>query len=201
MNTYHTLAAVVLAAALGSLPVQAAPLFTVTASFDPFVTGNTSFAITNTSGLAETGVDLVSGSAMQLLGSLAAGATLTYAFNQVSGPFLVEPGPEGVLDTTVYRVTATVGSQSVSTAGFSPVSNATGGYVDFLGACYEASVGCSVDPTVNYSLSGLVASASAAPVPAPPALWLMASGLVSLTGLRRRRRDTFNIERGMRIGA
>jgi hypothetical protein len=64
------------------------------------------------------------------------------------------------------------------------VTNLTGGYVDFLGACFLFSTGCSVDPTINYPLSADVDVVSApAAVPEPAPLAAFGAGLVMLAGL------------------
>jgi hypothetical protein len=178
MHMRKTAAALVLALAAGSA-AHASNILTVTATYDPLITANTSFTIDNTSGVAETNIDLVSGSYNVMVGDLAAGASETYVFNEANGPFTDEPGDKGVPDTTAYQVSFNYLGSAASTADFSPVSNLTGGYVDFLGGCYLFREGCSVDPTANYPLTGEVAQA-VAPVPLPPALLLMLSGLAGV---------------------
>ena len=178
MHIKKTMAALALAVGAGSA-AHAATILTVTAAYDPLATANTSFTIDNTSGAAESNIDLVSGSYSVMIGSLAAGASETYTFNEPNGPFTDEPGDKGVPDTSLYQVTFQYLGNTASTELFSPVSNLTGNYVDFLGGCYLFREGCSVDPTVNYALSGEVAQATT-PVPLPPALLLMASGLVGV---------------------
>jgi hypothetical protein len=162
---------------------QATTILTVNANYDAFgSTENTSFTITNTSGFAESNIDLLAGSDSVVVQNLAAGQSLTYQFNEPKGAFTDEPGDKGVLDTTNYQVSFLYQGSAVSTELFSPVANLTGGYVDFLGACLLDRDGCSVDPNGIYPFSGEVAQAMA-PVPLPPALLLLASGLF---GLRNR---------------
>ncbi len=178
MHMKKTAAALVLALAAGSA-AHADTILTVTATYDPLSTGNTSFTLDNTSSVAETNIDLVSGSYNIAVGNLASGASETYVFNEANGPFTDEPGDKGLADTTQYQVSFSYLGGSASTEAFSPVSNLTGGYVDFLGACYLFRDGCSGDPTINYPLTGEVAQA-VAPVPLPPALLLMLSGLAGV---------------------
>ena len=178
MHIKKTMAALALAFGAGSA-AHAATILTVAATYDPGINANTSFTIDNTSGVAESNIDIISGSYSVMVGDLAAGASETYWFNEPNGPLTNAPGDKGVLDTTLYQVSFNYLGNTASTELFSPVSNLTGNYVDFLGGCYLFREGCSVDPTVNYALSGEVAQATT-PVPLPPALLLMASGLVGV---------------------
>jgi hypothetical protein len=183
------LSAVALAASLGSAQALATPAFTVNASYDPFLTNNTTILVINNSTTIETNVTLFSGSDSELLGTIAPGDSASYSFNEVSGPFIVSPGSAGVPDTTDYQVSATELGQTLTSDAFSPVTNLTGSYVDFLGACFQFSVGCSVDPTVNYPLSAdvaVVSIPSAVPEPAPLASF--GAGMAALAGLAAARR-------------
>ncbi len=167
----------VLAAAAGA--AHADTIFTVTATYDPFISGDTSFEIDNLSDATLTGVDIFSGSLNKPQLDIAAHSSETYTFDDLlGGPFVQQPGGKGLPDTTGYQITASFLGQSLATDLFSPVTNLTGHYVDFLGACFTVQ-GCSQDPTVQYDLSGVVAE-GVRPVPEPPTLVLLASGLVGL---------------------
>lgn len=173
-------AALLALAMTAATAAHATTIFTVTATYDAFgPSENTSITVDNVSGTQENNVVLTSGSGVftESLGNLAAGQSTTYSFNQASGPFIVEPGDKGLSDKTPYQVSAGFQGLTVDSAFFSPVSNLTGGYVDFLGACFLSEVGCSVDSTVNYPLTGEVAQ-GVTPVPLPPSLGLFLSGLV-----------------------
>jgi hypothetical protein len=187
MHIRHTVVALLLAVG-GASVAHADTIFTVTADYDPFITGNTSITVDNVSGSMLTGVDLFSGGVTKLLPDIAAHSSQTYTFNDLlGGPFIQAPGEKGVPDTTTYQVSAGYRGSTLTTLGFSPVTNLTGSYVDFLGACFNNSLGCSADPTANYPLDGEVAL-GVTPVPLPPALALFASGLFGLAGKLRRRR-------------
>lgn len=178
MHIKKTLAALALALGAGSA-AHADTILTVTATYEPFINANTSFTVDNTSGVAETNINLVAGGDSVTIGDLAAGASETYWFNEPKGSFIIGSGDKGLADTTQYQVTFNYLGSAASTELFSPVSNLTGSYVDFLGACYLAKDGCSVDSSVDYALTGDVAQATT-PVPLPAALVLMASGLMGI---------------------
>jgi hypothetical protein len=177
-----------IAVALVGTAAHAQDILSVDASYDAFgPSANTFFTLTNTSGTTETNISLLAeGGYSVQLASLAAGQSETYYFNEPNGPFTDEPGDKGVTDTTQYQVSFAFGANTVTSNLFSPVSNLTGEYVDFLGACFLDRSGCSVDPTANYALSGHVGEA-VAPVPLPPSLLLMLSGLLGLGGVGLRR--------------
>jgi hypothetical protein len=178
MHIKKTLAALALALGAGTA-AHADTILTVSATYDPFNNANTSFTVDNTSGVAETSISLVSGGDTVTIGDLAAGASETYWFNEAKGSFIIGSGDKGLPDTTPYQVTFNYQGGTASTELFSPVSNLTGTYVDFLGACFLSRDGCSVDPSANYALTGDVAQATT-PVPLPAALVLMASGLMGV---------------------
>jgi hypothetical protein len=187
MHIRQTAAALALALSAAATAAHADTIYTVTAAYDPFITGNTSFTIDNLSGSTLTGVDIVSAGVTKALASIAANSKETYTFDdQLGGPFIQAPGEKGLSDTTTYQVSAGYLGQTLTTTGFSPVSNLTGQYVDFLGACYVAQIGCSVDSSLNYPTAGEVAQ-GVTPVPLPPALALFVSGLLPFFGRLVRR--------------
>jgi hypothetical protein len=172
--------------AAGATAAHADTLFTVEASYDPFILGNTTITVQNLTSSTLTGVDLTSGGASESLGNIAANGSASYQFGELlGGPFSLDPGDKGVPDTTTYQVNAGYQGGTITTSGFSPVNNLTGGYVDFLGACWNDR-SCSVDPSVQQTLDGTVAAGTSA-VPLPPSLALFASGLLSLLARRVRR--------------
>ena len=178
--------ALAIAMTAGMAAAHADEVYSVTATYDAFGgSANTSITVQNLS--AETNVVITSGGFTESLGTIAAGASATYAFNEAQGPFLISPGEKGVPDTTSYQVSANLLGTTISSGLFSPVNNLTGGYVDFLGACFNVEVGCSLaNPFADVPLSGVVADGTA-PVPLPPSIVLMLSGLVGL-GIRGFRR-------------
>lgn len=180
--------ALAIAMTAGMAVANADEVYSVTATYDAFGgSANTSITVQNLSGSAETNVVITSGGFTESLGTIAAGASATYSFNEAQGPFLISPGEKGVLDTTNYQVSASLLGKTISSGNFSPVNNLTGGYVDFLGACFNVEVGCSLpDPLADVPLTGVVADGNT-PVPLPPSIVLMLSGLVGL-GVRGFRR-------------
>ncbi len=190
MHIRQAIVALALAATAGITAAHADTVFTVTAEYDPFITGNTTITVENDTASALANVDLSSQGVTKVLGPIAANGSATYTFDDLlGGPFIQDPGDKGLPDTTSYQVSAAYLGATLTTAAFSPVSNLTGHYVDFLGACFNfPSGGCSVDPTVNYDLSGTVAEAST-PVPLPPSLAFLASGLLCFAGSVARRRS------------
>ena len=186
MQARRAVAALALLATTAVSSAYADTIFTVTATYDPFISGDTSFEIDNLSNTTLTGVDISSGSSNKLQLDIAAHSSRTYTFDDLlGGPFVQQPGGKGLPDTTAYQVSATVNGQEVTTSLFSPVTNLTGHYVDFLGACFT-NQSCSQDPSVPYDTSGLVA-AGVSSVPLPPSLFLLASGALGLAGRFRRR--------------
>jgi hypothetical protein len=187
MRIKRSALALAIAMTVGASAANADEIYSVTATYDPFVLGNTTITVQNLSGSAETNVDITAGGFTEALGTIAAGASVTYAFNENSGPFNTNPGDKGVLDSTTYQVAANFQGTTISSALFSPVNNLTGGYVDFLGACWNFEVGCSLaDPLADVPLSGVVAE-GVTPVPLPPSVVLMLSGLAAM-GIRGFRR-------------
>ncbi len=194
MHVRHVAALVALAAGAAAGTANADPIYTVTATYDPDFSSNTTFTIDNVSNSTLSGVDILGFSALlgngsESLGPIAAQSSVTYTFGDngalSGGPFQISPGNNGVPDTTNYQVTATYQGQTVTTNLFSSVTNATGHYVDFLGACYTVQSCSEPSPqTIVYDLTGTVAVAA---VPLPPALALFASGLVGFAGRIRRR--------------
>jgi hypothetical protein len=189
MKVRQAVAMLALVAAAASSAARADTIFNVTATYEPFQSANTTFEIDNVSGAALTGVDISSGTTHIAPFNIAAGGSFTYSFDgQLGGPFQQAPGGEGLPDTTEYQVSATVNGQLVSSSLFSSVTNLTGTYIDFLGACFTAQTGCSQDPAQNYPTTGLVADGVSA-VPLPAALPLLLTGLLGL-GRRLARRST-----------
>jgi hypothetical protein len=188
MRFAKTAATLILAAGAGlGGAAHADTIFTVTAEYDPYILGNTTFTVNNLSGTTLTNVDIISGSETKVLSNIGAGQSVTYAFDdQETGNFLQNPGYKYESDQTLFQVSAGYAGTTASTAEFSAVSNLTGQYVDFLGACWNARPGCSVDPNGAYDLSDVVAQ-GVQPVPLPPALALFASGLLGLAARLRRR--------------
>jgi hypothetical protein len=180
MHVRKAVALLALAAVAGASTAYADTVFTVTATYDPFITGDTTIEIDNLSNQTLTGVDISSGSVNKVQADIAAHSSETYTFGDLlGGPFVQQPGGKGLPDTTTYQVSASSLGQNIATSLFSPVSNLTGTYIDFLGACYT-NQGCSQDPTVAYDLSGVVAQ-GVTPVPLPASLVLLASGLFGFT--------------------
>lgn len=178
MRVRQAIALSVLAAAAASA-AHADTIFTVTATYDPFISGDTRFEIDNLSDAILTGVDIFSGSASKPQLDIAAHGSETYTFDDLlGGPFVQQPGGKGLPDTTGYQVSVSFLGATLTTELFSPVTNLTGHYVDFLGACFQ-NQGCSQDPTIQYDLSGVVAE-GATPVPLPPSLVLLATGLIGV---------------------
>jgi hypothetical protein len=180
--------ALAIAMTAGMAVAHADEVYSVTATYDAFGgSANTSITVQNLSGQAETNVVITSDGFTESLGTIAAGASATYSFNEAQGPFLTSPGEKGISDTTNYQVSANFLGTTISSGLFSPVNNLTGGYVDFLGACFTVEVGCSLpDPLADVPLTGVVADGTT-PVPLPPSIVLMLSGLAGL-GIRGVRR-------------
>lgn len=180
MHIPRAVALLALAATAVTGAARADTIFTVTATYDPFITGDTSFEIDNLSDSTLTGIDISSGTTNKAQLDIAAHSSETYTFDDLlGGPFVQQPGGKGVPDTTTYQVTASFLGQGLATSLFSPVANLTGHYVDFLGACFT-NQGCSQNPQIDYDLSGVVAR-GVAPVPLPASLALLASGFLALS--------------------
>jgi hypothetical protein len=167
-----------LVAGLALMPAvaSAAVLDTVDATFDPFLQ-NTELVIDNLTGKTQTGAVLTTSlgpTTSVSLGALAAGLT-TYYFNQVDGGFLVGAGENDVPDSTTYQLTVA----GVSSGVFSPGTNLTGAYVDFLGnTCFGYSAGCLI------ATSGIVAEV----VPEPTSVGLMGAAVLAAGGAFAARR-------------
>jgi hypothetical protein len=165
--------------ACAALPAaRAGQVATLTAGYDDLF-DNTSFTITNTSGFLEQDVtvstDLIGGvdsTNPAALGNLAAGSSVNFMFSDGSGGFELDPGPDGVPDTTGYQFSVTLDGAVFTSAPFSPDANLTGGYVNFLG-----------NPATDYTAPF---SAIVAAVPEPASVLPLLSALVGLVGLRRR---------------
>ena len=178
--------AFVLALCFGSLPAHA-DVARLSATYDSFLE-NAVFTITNDSASAETvmlGTSLGPSTGVTLPGTLAAGASEQYAFGAPNGGFLPDPQGEGVPDTTTYDLVVGFGNglPTAASPAFSPLSNQTGGDVDFLGNQCQGFAGGACGTTI--ALSGLVASV-AQPVPEPLTLSIFVLGLAGL-GLAVRR--------------
>lgn len=170
--------ATVLCAGAGA--TQAAQIFTVDADYDPFITANTTITIANVSGATETSVDLFSGGVEHDLGSLAAGQSVSYEFNDPTGPFINGAANTGLPDTTTYQVSVSYAGATVDSNTFSPLANLTGGYVDFLGTCWSDAAGSC--PDASAPDGGTVAQGV---VPLPASLLLLLSGCGGLFGFSR----------------
>lgn len=169
---------------LAMLPglAAASPVATVDALFDPFEQ-DTVFTITNTSGSTETNLVLTTnfGPTFSVaIPDLGAGQSEQYYFNQPNGGFLVGAGENNLSDSTTYQLTLTLGGHSLQSNVFSPGTNLTGNYVDFLGnTCFGYSDGCAV------ATSGTVAAINPA-VPEPSTWALLLFGFLGVA-LRLRR--------------
>jgi hypothetical protein len=181
----YLLATTALAALIGgALPADAGIISTLSATYSSAF-NNTSFTITNTSGVTENDVTIstsLAGSALSPnpidLGSLAAGASLTYSFANIDGGFVVDPFDSGVPDTTTYQYALTIDGETLTSQVFDPPNNLSGADVDFLGNdCQGFAGGCPV------ALSGIVADIA---VPEPQPLSLFTSALPVLWLLRNR---------------
>jgi hypothetical protein len=194
MHVRHIAAVVALVMGAAAGTANADTVYTVTATYDPDFSSNTTFTIDNLSNSTLSGVDILGfspllGNGSESLGQIAAHSSATYTFGDngalSGGPFQISPGNNGVPDTTNYQVTASFQGQTLTTSLFSSVTNATGHYVDFLGACYTVQSCSEPSPqTIVYDLTGTVAVST---VPLPPALALFAGGLVGFAGRIRRR--------------
>ncbi len=127
MHFRQAVALLALAAVAAGNTAYADTVFTVTATYDPFITGDTTIEIDNLSNQTLTGVDISSGSTSKVQLDIAAHGSETYTFDDLlGGPFVQQPGGKGLPDTTAYQVTANFMGQSIATSLFSPVANLTG---------------------------------------------------------------------------
>jgi len=192
----RSIAGAVLASALLGAPLARADVAQLSATFDSTLQ-NTVFTVTNDSTVSEA-VRLVTSlgpTTTVNLPNLLADSSETYTFSQISGGFENDPASAGIPDTTTYQLQVGLnnGPITLSSAAFSPISNLTGGDVDFLGNNCNGFAGglgtfggtCGVTD----ALAGVVASVSL-PVPEPRSLTVLASGLAALGLTMGRRRSS-----------
>ena len=192
----RSIAGAVLASALLGAPLARADVAQLSATFDSTLQ-NTVFTVTNDSTVSEA-VRLVTSlgpTTTVNLPNLLADSSETYTFSQISGGFENDPASAGIPDTTTYQLQVGLnnGPITLSSAAFSPISNLTGGDVDFLGNNCNGFAGglgtfggtCGVTD----ALVGVVASVSL-PVPEPRSLTVLASGLAALGLTMGRRRSS-----------
>ena len=181
-------AAAFLAALAAAAPARATTLATLSATYDTFLE-DTVFTITNTSGVSEavTLTTSLGPITTKVLPNLGAGLSEQYAFNAVNGGFITDPQSAGVADSTSYALLVGLSNAAptLSSGAFSPLSNLTGGDVDFLGNQCQGFPGAPCGTTI--ALSGLVASVQTPAVPEPFSITLMLAGLTSLGLVLRRR--------------
>ena len=162
------------------------PLYaTVTATYDTTF-GSTSITIDNPSAVTETGITLWTNAAgtpsTELLADLAPGQSETYTFAENQGGFISDPAAALLVDTTAYSVSFVYNGAAVTSLLFSPGSNFSGSYVDFLGNCYAGNVSCPGQSGNQIVESGLVAE-----IPEPASLALLGLGIPMLAAGGRRR--------------
>jgi hypothetical protein len=168
--------------ALAMLPglASASTVATLDAGYDG-QQQNTYFTITNDSGSAENvtlqsffTVPYQQGRNSISLGSLGAGQSVTYYFQEPDGGFQAGGWQVGMPDTATYQFSVTLNGQALSSNVFSPNTNLTGNYVDFFGnTCFGFSDGCAV------ATSGTVAAITAA-VPEPSTWAMLIIGFVGV---------------------
>lgn len=143
---------------------------------------------------------------MPSIGGVSFGATASYssplsapAFTS-SGPYLTEDGASVTVtqaDTTGLQAALRMGPQSLGPGEFLSLqldvlalASATGGAVATADFAKTATLSLILPDGASWSTDAIVPLtwiSTASPVPAPPAAWLMASGLVLLIGLVGRR--------------
>ena len=126
MHFGKTVATLLVIAGAGLGTAHADTIYNVTAAYDPFQLGNTTFTVDNLSGQTLTNVDITSGNETKVLANIGVGQSVTYAFDdQPTGNFILGAGDKGLLDTTTYQVNATYQGATVSTADFSRICSST----------------------------------------------------------------------------
>ena len=189
----RSLAAAVLAMFAG-IPLARADVAQLSATFDSTLQ-NTVFTISNDSGASEAVRLITSLGPLTTvdLPNLGAGLSEQYSFSLSPGGFTTDPASANIPDTTTYQLQIGLnnGPLTLSSAFFSPISNLTGGDVDFLGnncngfpggpGTYSGTCGG------TDALSGVVASVSLS-VPEPRSFSLLVPGLLMLVFAARRER-------------
>jgi hypothetical protein len=190
-------AALPLLAALAT-PSLASPMTigTVSADYDVTSGDNTTLTFTNTTGTPITNVVLsglgVGGSingatGTQTIGTIAGMSSVPFSFSAGSGVFANDPDDHIGGGTVQYTLTGQFNGQPITldVSPFSPATNATGGFVAFLG---NDSSGNESDGTVNPVVVAHINGVTNVPEPTSLALF----GLTTFAGsayYRWRRRE------------
>jgi len=142
-----------------ALTAQAQTVSTLSATYDG-VFKDTVFTITNTSPVTETDVTI----STSLPGTFSPrsvhvgdlpprSSVVVYDFDNDNGGLMVDPADALVPDTSTYHYSVHLNGDVLVSESFSPTSNLTGRYVDFLGnTCLGLPAGCAV------AASGIVAN-------------------------------------------
>jgi len=156
---------------IGAAPAQATVLGVIDAGY---LNDSTNMTITNTSASAFSSlvIDSVGGlfpGASETLGPLAAGATVTVPFGDAGGAFSADyddyNGQCGLACETSYKVIA---SGVFFSNVFSPSTNSSGGFVDFLGTSFDNDIAQVQVGTISTS------------IPEPSTWAMMALGFLGL---------------------